>query len=443
MSSSTRMGVISAPARSSAGPAARSLSERHWIEEWAVLRRQCVAFYGHRSRKPHFSLALADVVRAGMMPPGERPFDGFGIVEVHTVGRVFLFMFRSEGTAAQWVDSINRLLPVCPPGRARADSPRSGDSDLDGTCVTDPGTSFLHKSKLWSSSKRRVLNCRRAFVRSGPGPRADPCEAVERALHLCSEFLSGSGQKQEEKLIQFLDAAASLKIVRADELPQAQRWAFFVNVYHLMIMHAQVVLGPPTTPFQWLSYFNTVAYQIADDVFSLSELEHCILRAGMARPNPPTSAQLISKLMLPTSKYSFALNQGDFRLNFVLNCGSLSNLPTVPIYRAETLNEQFDETCKRYLSETVSISPKGKTAVLLLPKVCQWYLSDFGTTLDCARAIVRFLPEEQGRLLRGLMGGSPGDLVRMMDQGWMLKEGNVTVRYLPYDFHCRQLRLEA
>lgn len=34
---------------------------------------------------------------------------------------------------------------------------------------------------------------------------------------------------------------------------------------------------------------------------------------------------------------------------------------------------------------------------------------------------------------------SPERLVKMMDEGWMLTEGALTVKYLPYDFRCRPL----
>lgn len=252
-------------------------------------------------------------------------------------------------------------------------------------------------------------------------------------------------------------------------------------------------------------------------------------------------------------QYPFALKNGDFRLNFALNCGSYSNPPSVPIYRAETLSSQLDEASRQYLKDAVSVSfsqLNGMTAVgftrevsagkntglannrcgvlktpavrlaphpdnpqgqdshaaasqgaecrrtscppalrnpcgeapspprrcyspsnspptsptesnalppnLPLPtpplsnhddahavpmvQICQWYEKDFGTPLDCARAIAPFLPQEMQESLLALMDES-SNLVKMMDEGWMLKEGNVTVKYTPYDFHCRPLKL--
>ena len=50
------------------------------------------------------------------------------------------------------------------------------------------------------------------------------------------------------------------------------------QLYHLLIQHAYLVLGPPASTLHWLSYYSVIAYQTADDVFSLVELEHCIIR---------------------------------------------------------------------------------------------------------------------------------------------------------------------
>ena len=56
--------------------------------------------------------------------------------------------------------------------------------------------------------------------------------------------------------------------------------------FTLQVNHAYLVLGPPSSSRAWLSYFNTIAYEAGGDIFSLSELEHCIIRANRWQPNP-------------------------------------------------------------------------------------------------------------------------------------------------------------
>lgn len=72
---------------------------------------------------------------------------------------------------------------------------------------------------------------------------------------------------------------------------------------------------------QAFSFFNTIAFQICGDVFTLAELEHNILRAPSGRPR-----SFLSKLVLPRSTYPFALEVADRRINFAISCGSASGL---------------------------------------------------------------------------------------------------------------------
>ncbi len=77
-----------------------------------------------------------------------------------------------------------------------------------------------------------------------------------------------------------------------------------------------------------------------------------------------------------------------------------------------------------------------------LLQICQWHAQDFGPPAECLKALAPFLPEAQGSSLRELIGGSStNNLVRMLDEGWMAKEGNVILKYSAYDFHCRRLKL--
>ena len=64
-------------------------------------------------------------------------------------------------------------------------------------------------------------------------------------------------------------------------------------------------------------------------------------------------------------KYSFALLDGDFRLNFSLNCGSHSNTATIVVYKADTLEEQLNEACREYLKDAVTVSVENSSVSYL------------------------------------------------------------------------------
>ena len=219
---------------------------------------------------------------------------------------------------------------------------------------------------------------------------------------------------------------AELKRANINSLNENARLAFFLNVYHIMISHAFLVLGPPDSSLKWPSYFNCQAYQVGDDIFSIAELEHCIIRAKMA---PPT--QVLSRFVIPKTRYRMALNTSDFRINFALNCGSLSSPSRVPIFRPEQLDEQLDAASRLYLRTSVSYRRTGAGDLeMKLPKVCQWFADDFGPSRQSLlKAIERFLDD---------------DVRRPLENCWRPVEDEydmscLEVRYHPYSFECRPL----
>jgi len=149
------------------------------------------------------------------------------------------------------------------------------------------------------------------------------------------------------------------------------RLAFFLNLYHLLINHSYLLLGPPPSKFAWLFYYTTIAYHVGDEIMSIAALEHCILRAPMTAPS-----SLVGGLIIPTSRYKCALSIADARLNFNLNCGSLSSPAAVPMYTPECVDAQLEAMTRRFLSERVSLSAEGK---LSLPSVFQLFPRDFHT----------------------------------------------------------------
>lgn len=210
------------------------------------------------------------------------------------------------------------------------------------------------------------------------------------------------------------------------------RLAFFLNLYHTLINHSYLLLGPPPSLLAWMTYFGQIAYHVGDELVSLAGLEHCVLRAGMSRPNV-----FLSKLALPSSSYSWggaccALAVREPRLNFALNCGSLSNPPSVPVYRPEALDAMLDAVASQYLSERVHLLGGGDRAISL-PMPFQWFAKDFGaagreraTPAECARYAARYI-EDAGtreRLLAAAESGAP-------------------VRFRPFNFRCRPLGLLA
>ena len=78
-----------------------------------------------------------------------------------------------------------------------------------------------------------------------------------------------------------------------EEEEEARRKCFFLNLYHLMVAHAQLLFGPPDNYLQLVKFFNRSCYELGggpngsggQDVLSLAELEHGVLRSPMSPPD--------------------------------------------------------------------------------------------------------------------------------------------------------------
>ena len=411
---------------------ARAISDRHWLEEWIQITDRFVFFHHPDKAKPHFRVCLRSIVDVKLMPSDDMPLmPAYSFLAIETLGRTDYLMFCSEIECREWVDLITGLIAM-----RRAADERAGpiDSQSVGSehsmAFDDPADEFLQKSSLWNCKQRRILNGRKFSFRTQDSHQTnDPASLVEdalvRALEQGDDFDEGS-------MIAFLDSAAALKDVDVNHLREEERLTFFLNLYHTMIMHAYLVLGMPDSSFKWISYFNTISYQCSDDIFSLTELEHCIIRAAMNYPS-----QFVSKFVLPKSQYRFALTKADYRINFALNCGSTSNPDAIPIYKTKILDRQLDAASRQYMAYSAEVHPSTRRAgavTVTLPRICQWFAEDFGngSTNDVVLSIERFLNDDQRKLLATCFS----------EREQRFNSSDLNVKYLAYSFECRYLRLE-
>jgi len=410
------------------GFVARALSDRHWIEEWAMVIGRYICFHTPDKSKAHFRVNLSNVTKSERLAPALCPqFFGYHVLALTTLGRTVYLMFASESQVDEWIEVVDSLRA---PPLENNGSVSSLESDVvskfpEMRSLTDE---FLHKSSMFQCKNRKILNCAKFYFRndSDSNAAANPLALAEDALEKALKVPMTEGAEEDlERRRAFLDSAAELKRASVDNLDEESRLAFFLNVYHVMISHAFLLLGPPDSGLQWINYFNCQAYQVGDDLFSLSELEHCIIRANMAFPS-----QFLSKFLIPKSRYHMALrSKSDFRINFALNCGSLSNPPRVLIYRPEKLSEQLDMASRLYLAAVTYRRTSCGDLEIKLPKICQWYAEDFGSSRQKLLKLIEIYFEE--------------DLRQQLANCWepSQEKFDCDVRYLSYSFECRPLSL--
>lgn len=113
---------------------------------------------------------------------------------------------------------------------------------------------------------------------------------------------------------------------------------------------------------------------IGNDVVSLSEFEHCVIRKTMARPS-----SLFGRISVPQTSFLFSCSLQDFRTNLIINCGSISLPQTAYCFTATDFDQEMDDACKKSVQATVDVDIESKT--ITIPKSCDWFEDDFSTLI--------------------------------------------------------------
>jgi hypothetical protein len=400
---------------------ARALSDHHFIEEWATISDRGVNFYHPERKKANHRIGIQSIVKAETVDTKDAPcFPNHYFLAVATLGRTNYILFSTQTERDDWIETISELAQLSPSSVDSEETNSQGNASTALLELQNPKDEFLHKSSLWDFKHRRVLNCRRFSFRSRDrSSQHNPLALAEDALR---KALDPRNESDDDILISFLDSAAKLKEAYVHDLGDQEKLVFFLNIYHVMVMHAYLVLGVPASSFQWISYFNSISYQCSDDIFSLAELEHCIIRKNMAFPS-----QFLSRFVLPKSVYDIAVTQSDYRVNFALNCGSRSNPKCVPVFRVPTLEQQLDEVSRLYLASAIKAKKRGTRDVdVFLPRICLWFADDFGSSSDLVlKKVMPFLNND----------------VRAFLESCQSDRCNISVKHLSFSFDCRKLAL--
>ncbi len=178
---------------------------------------------------------------------------------------------------------------------------------------------------------------------------------------------------------------------------QGNRWlqtedevlAFYMNLLNFAVLFSLCKTEPksyPKTQADWLARSKSLALNFCGSVLTLQELEHAVLRAGMATPRLSKSKLIerFPKFSPIDPRVRFALSRKERLVNFALFTPTKSisrwlpknrSSPQLQIYAAETVRKQLSSNTKEYLARTVRVVP-GKRLVVL-PKILDWYGEDF------------------------------------------------------------------
>lgn len=195
----------------------------------------------------------------------------------------------------------------------------------------------------------------------------------------------------------------------------ADKIAFYVNLYNALTQHAVTVLGPPpgNSTFRVL-FAMGVGYEVGGYRLSLNDIENGILRKnrGVSVLRPPFGEG--------DDRKRLCVKNVDERVHFVLNCAATS-CPPVLYLAPEDVEQVLTTATKGFLQDETNFRMKKKQMSVGVSKIFKWYMQDFGGT--------------EHKVLEWIARNGDGE----RDEIKLLKEmlesnGSITIEWLPYDW---------
>lgn len=161
--------------------------------------------------------------------------------------------------------------------------------------------------------------------------------------------------KQEAATDLWVEEIASANL---QGLSDAERQAFLINAYNLLVVHAAAEAYPLRSVLDVVGFFDKATHNIAGQTMTLNELE----------------------------KIHLLKAYGDPRFHFVLVCGALDCPPIAPeAYRPERLEQQLEQRTHLALNDPSFIRVDETQSRAELSQIFEWYASDFGGSRASAR----------------------------------------------------------
>jgi len=361
---------------------ARALWDSHWREEACIVHESCIDFYSPLTSKACFSIPFYDIqcVRRVEERSGVNPLSGFPLVAVETAWKCHYLAFSNEEIQTNFFDILNAAIfsnvqDLHKEEEWKAHMWQEVQSSADSSGETSKWANIVSSKKF---RQRIILNSRRmpfdckSFEYDQTNTKGSDdvlCSFVEGLLRKALSF-SLKPLDNPSDFIKFLDDTSRLRELSLSEVDKDGRGTFCmcVNLYHCLLQHALLLskTGPPTK--RNVGHFmRTHCYEIGGDVFSLAELESCVIRGNMSQayyPKPP----YVRAPKKSRGHLAYSLDFVDPRIMFVLNTGNLSHPPEVPVLKPDSLEEQLSVITRLYLNKHVKIDQSRRTVTL--PKVC-------------------------------------------------------------------------
>lgn len=247
-------------------------------------------------------------------------------------------------------------------------------------------------------------------------PARNACEVAEGLLKILIEILVSktpsrqldsslsqsllSEIKESKRWRKFSSAVCELQKVALDKLSLEEKLTFWVNTFNLLALHSNVLLlscgKVPGNASERFQQSSKTKYIIADQVFSLLDIEFAILRAAPKMTTPNEFVAISTKFEPNDLRSAHVVPRADPRINFALNPG-VASAPPIRVYHVKAFFEEIEQSTRLYLQENLSINDSNEVT---LPKILDWYCKDFAKDeKKMLKAVLDyFTPEQKSKI---------------------------------------------
>ncbi|MCB9594012.1 MAG: DUF547 domain-containing protein [Sandaracinaceae bacterium] len=214
-------------------------------------------------------------------------------------------------------------------------------------------------------------------LNEGDPPDLAPAELI-RALRNARNELKAhvSSGRVDYRALRDVDALAEIerlapglrRVTPADLAGDAERTAFFINLYNVLSIHGVIALGIESSVMEVPSFFGRVSYVVGEARLSLDAMENGVLRCNAGHP---ATGRPVLRAGSPGLAY--APSVVDPRIHAALVCASTS-CPPVGFYDAERLDAQLDLASGAWVNAAVRVDDEGVRAPITL----RYYAADWG-----------------------------------------------------------------
>jgi len=237
----------------------------------------------------------------------------------------------------------------------------------------DVPRSWLGVPPCWETHRCVLNNARLCCLMSSSAASENP---VTLSASLLREVLAAQGSADAVQIFGLKTSA--LRAVCLDGCTRQEIWSFWVNIYHCLLLHAREARGIPSGLRQVVHFYNTSSYIIAGHAFSLTEVEHHILRRLSSKPVLRPAVFLLRirerseeelerrpRLPAPFSPAGAYACRPDWRLNLVLCAGTLGSSDRVPIFERSN-EESFDRLVDAAVERTLCVLGQNTNGVSIV-----------------------------------------------------------------------------